>query len=157
GACAFMVGSELLVRFVVAPVDDYANYKAFFQSARAPVVAFGDSHVANAIESGPAVANLGYAGESLSLMLLNARTYMEKGRANRIVLQFSPQQFAVYRAAKDESAVAADLLERGEPWLQFMRPHFRGYLLGYWRAFLSDPSVAFAARADRARDSDAKS
>jgi len=150
GACAFVVGSELLVRFVVAPVDDYARYKAFFHSARAPVAMFGDSHVANAIENGPAVANLGYPGESLGLMLLKARTYVEEGRGKRIVLQFSPEQFAIYRAAKDQSSVADDLLQRNEPWLQFMRPHFRGYLLGYWRAFLRDPGVVFAARAEPA-------
>jgi hypothetical protein len=150
GACAFVVGSELLIRLVVAPHDDYDQYKVLFRIAHAPVAAFGDSHVANAIESNEEIVNLGYAGETLWLMLFKARTYVESSRGERIVLQFSPEQFAIYRAEKDQTAVADDLLGRRVLWLKFMEPHFRGYLLAYWNSFLRDPGVLFTARAEPA-------
>jgi hypothetical protein len=150
GMCGFVLGSELLVRYVVAPADDYDRYKALFRTARAPVATFGDSHVANAVENGPEVVNLGYPGESLWLMLYKARAYVEEGRGRRIVLQFSPEQFAIYRAEKDQQAVADDLSGRNESWLKFMRPHYRGYLLGYWNALLRNPGVLLSARAEPA-------
>ncbi len=137
GALAFAAGSEAIIRYVVAPHDEFEVYKTLFRSAQAPVAAFGDSHVANAIESGPQIIGLGYPGETLSLMLFKIGAYA--GPARRFVVQLSPEQFAIYRADKQQEEIADDVSGRSEPWLQFMRPHFRRYLLEYWRAILMDP------------------
>ena len=150
GVLVFVTGSELLVRYVVAPRDSYDQYKAYFRTARASVAAFGDLHVADAIESSPAIANLGYPGDTLWLMLFKARTYVDEGRGRRIVLQYAPEQFALYRVEANQKPAAADLTRRDKPWLKFMEPHFRGYLLSYWRTVLKDPAVLLAARADTA-------
>jgi hypothetical protein len=145
GAIAFVVGSELLVRLLVTPKDGFDAYRALLRSAKASTAAFGDSHVANAIESGPEIVNLGYAGETLPLMLAKARVYAESGRSRRVVLQLSPQQFAAYRVGKDQGEFQEELLGQSEPWLQFTRPHVRRYLLAYWQTVLSDPRRALAA------------
>ena len=147
-----MAGSELIVRFVVAPNDGYEHYKASFRNARSPLAAFGDSHVANGLESNGELTNLGWAGDSLHLMLVKARSYAATGHARRIVLQYSPQQFAIYRAAKEQVEVADDLLGRGTPWLHFMQPHFRQYLLAYWETMLNDPGRVFAVHAAEPED-----
>ena len=145
GVCGFAVGSELLVRFIVAPTDDYERYKTEFHTARAPIAAFGDSHVANAVESTQELVNLGYAGDTLFLMLAKARSYVASGRGKKVILQYSPEQFAIYRAANQQADVAKDLLDGNERWLEFMRPHFRSYLLAYWGAALRDPARILAA------------
>lgn len=135
------------MRFVVAPGDSYEQYKATFRDARAPVAAFGDSHVADGLESNEDFVNLGAAGDTLFLMLAKARSYVASGRGKKIVLQYSPEQFAIYRAANQQTDVAEELLEGNERLLEFMRPHFRGYLLAYWSAALRDPARIFAAPA----------
>lgn len=150
GICGFVTGSELLVRFVVAPGDGYERYKAEFSSAQAPIAAFGDSHVADGLESSKEFVNLGTASETLFLMLAKARSYAASGRGKKIVLQYAPEQFAIYRIANQQADIAEELLAGNMRWLEFMRPHFRGYLLAYWNAALRDPARIFAAFANSA-------
>jgi hypothetical protein len=136
-----------MVRSVFAPRDDFEQYRALFRNARTPTAAFGDSHVENAILTSPEIVNLGSRGETLPLMLSKAEAYVKSGRGKRVILQFAPQQFAVYRSDLDKTAVEEELWGTSEPILQFTRPHFRKYLLEYWRALIEDPRLAFAAPA----------
>jgi hypothetical protein len=145
GAGIFVGGSEWMVRKVFAPRDDFEQYRALFRAANAPTAAFGDSHVANAIASDPQIVNLGNRGETLPLMLSKAEAYVNSGRGKRVILQLAPQQFAVYRAALEQGEVEAELWGGSEPILQFTRPHFRRYLLVYWRTLIGNPGLAFAA------------
>jgi hypothetical protein len=95
--------------------------------------------VAEAIETGPAIMGLGYAGDTLPLTIEKVRAIVAAKRAERVVIQFSPQQFANYRIDDQQKELADELLGRSEPWFSFTRPQFRRYLLEYWRVFLTDP------------------
>jgi hypothetical protein len=141
---AFVAGSEAIVRHVGGADDGFGGYKAKLREARAPVAAFGDSQVAEAIETGPAIVGLGYAGDTLPLTIEKVRAIVAAKRAERVVIQFSPQQFANYRIDDQQKELADELLGRSEPWLSFTRPQFRRYLLEYWRALLSNPMRFFA-------------
>jgi hypothetical protein len=154
GAILFVAGSEFLVRFVVAPHDDYEAYKTKFRTAEAPIAAFGDSHVANAIASSDAIVNLGFAGETMPLMLAKAHDYARSGRGRRIILQYSPVQFAIYRVNNRQTDIADELLGRSESWLMFMRPHYRGYLLASWTGAIQEPSRIFTIFAKAASKSE---
>lgn len=145
GAGGFVAGSEVLVRYVVAPTDGYESYKAKIATAHAPIAAFGDSHVANGLVSNDRIVNLGFAGDTLPLMLVKAKVYVASNPAARIILQYSPQQFAIYRAGNMQADAANEILSVSRPWLMFMESHFRGYLLGYWSAALHDPDRVIAA------------
>ncbi len=147
GALAFIGGSELIVRVLVAPGDSFESYKATFRDTAASTVAFGDSHVKSAVASGPEILNLGYAGETLHLMVEKIRAYAARGHVKRVVVQYSPEQFAIYRADKMQTEMADELLERSRPWLYSMRPHFRRYLLEYWNAVLENPARLLGTRA----------
>jgi hypothetical protein len=138
GVLAFVAGSEWIVRTRVAPRDRFEQYRALFQSANAPIATFGDSHVANAIQSGSDVVNLAYSAETLPLMLFKAQTYAQSRQPKAIIFQFSPQQFALYRADSAQEGIREELSAGSTHWLQFTRPHFRRYLLGYWRAWLNE-------------------
>lgn len=149
GAAGFAAGSELLVRFVVAPQDSYEHYKNNFYATQAPIAAFGDSHVADGPLSTEAFANLGTVGETLDLMLLKAQIYASSGRAKHIVLQYSPEQFAIYRVNKNQKDDAEELLNRERPLLMFMQPHYRQYLLSYWKSVLENPRRILLATASK--------
>jgi hypothetical protein len=138
GVLTFVAGSEWIVRNRVAPRDRFEQYRAVFQSAKAPIATFGDSHVANAIQSGGDVINLAYPAETLPLMLFKAQNYAQTRQPKAIILQFSPQQFALYRADVAQEGIREELSAGSNSWLQFTRPHFRRYLLGYWRAWLNE-------------------
>jgi hypothetical protein len=141
GAMGFVAGSEMFVRVLVAPTDGFEVYKREFWSARAPIAAFGDSHVANAIKTSATIANLGFPGDTLPLMLAKAEAYARSGRSRKIVLQVSPEQFAIYRADSRQDDLARELLGDSSSPLLFLRPHFRRYLLSYWNAVIHDPGI----------------
>jgi len=145
GTALFALGSEILVRRVYLPRDHFEAYRTLLRSTRAPVVAFGDSHVANAIESSDAIANLGFAGETLPVMLTKAEVYVASGRGRRVALQLAPQQFALYRLVNTNSELAKEFFATGKPWLQFLRPHFRRYLLRMWWEAIRNPRFIVAA------------
>jgi hypothetical protein len=138
GVLVFVAGSEWIVRNRVAPRDRFEQYRALFKSSNAPIATFGDSHVANAIKSGDDIVNLAYPAETLPLMLFKAQTYAQSRQPKAIILQFSPQQFALYRADNAQDGIREELSAGPNSWLQFTRPHFRRYLLGYWRASLNE-------------------
>jgi hypothetical protein len=137
GAAIFVAGSEVLVRTVVAPADGFERYRIQFRAAKAPIAAFGDSHVENAIASAPEIVNLGYPAETLPLMLFKANMLVQERRAEAVILQLSPQQFANYRAENSQDEFRDELLAKAEPLLYFTRPHFRRYLLAHWQVMLT--------------------
>ncbi len=149
GAAIFVVGSEMLIRYVAAPADDFERYRLLFRSATAPIAVFGDSQVANAIVTSPDVVNLGYPAETLPLMLFKAEAFAGAKKPKGVILQLSPQQFAIYRAENAQDEFRQELLGGSEPLLQFTRPHFRRYLLAHWQALFhrwtSSPAKGTAA------------
>jgi hypothetical protein len=72
-------------------------------------------------------------------MLMKAEAYVKSARATRVILQLSPEQFAIYRAERQDTDLMQELFSERKPWLQFLRPQFRPYLLAYWSALLKDP------------------
>lgn len=139
GIGVFIAGSELIIRRIALPQDTFQPYKDRFRSALTKTAAFGDSHVADGLNSDERIVNLGYAGETLPTMLTKAEAYVKSTRATRVILQLSPEQFAIYRAERQDTDLLEELFNEREPWLQFLRPQFRPYLLAYWSALLKDP------------------
>ncbi len=80
-------------------------------------------------------------------MMATIRAYVDSGRAKRVVVQYSPEQFAIYRTDNQQDEMAAELFGPSEPWLEFMRPHYRRYLLDYWRTIINNPDRLFGADA----------
>lgn len=146
GIAGFIAGSEMIIRRVALPQDAFEVYQQRFRNAGAKTAAFGDSHVADGLISDERIVNLGYAGETLPIMLTKAEAYVNSGRAKRVILQLSPEQFAIYRAERQDNDLLQELFGNGEPWLQLLRPHFRRYLLAYWSAFLKNPSRVIAEK-----------
>ena len=139
GLLGFVGGSEWIIRRLALPGDAMEAQKLEFATATAPTAAFGDSHVAEGLVSGHEFVNLGHGGEILPMMLAKAEAYALSGRGKRIILQFSPEQFAIYRAARIDSEAADDFFNRSKPWFVFLRPQFRSNLLAYWSSILRQP------------------
>lgn len=138
GIVGFFVGSELIIRRIALKHDTFEIYKQQFHRAVAKTAAFGDSHVADGLISDERIANLGYPGETLPAMLAKAEVYVKSRQATRVILQLSPEQFAIYRADRQDTALLDELFTTHQPWLQFLRPQFRSYLLAYWSATLKN-------------------
>ncbi len=142
GSAIFVAGGEYLIRKAFLPRDGFGTYKRAFWSTQAPTAVFGDSHAASAIETGPTVENLGYGGESLPNMLEKVHAFVNRAPGTRrIVIQFGPHQVSTYRVESDQSEQLSELFDTEGYLLESMRPRFRRYLTGYWRAVLRNPSL----------------
>ena len=140
----FVVSSELLIRFYVAPGDGYETLRRAFHRGDSPDVVFGDSHAASGILEDSGFANFAGAGESLTTSLSKLDSYVASGRGRHVMLQLGPQHFAFYRLNLDQSDLLEDFLDPNPRILQMLRPHFRRYLFDYWGAVLRDPTRLFA-------------
>ncbi|MBL8697720.1 MAG: hypothetical protein JNK67_05085 [Alphaproteobacteria bacterium] len=137
GLLVFAAGSEALVR-VAMQVDPYETYRARFRAAAGEAIAIGDSRTAANI-AGPGVENLGQPGDDLQSVLEKLAARHARRPLRLVLLQADPHQFAAYRVFKESAGKLADLVEAPPP-LAMLRPHYRQYLLGYWRAALAEPS-----------------
>ena len=140
----FVVGSEMLIRFYVAPGNSYDDLKRAFHSGNSIAAAFGDSQAASGILDDSGFTNFAAPGESLGTTLGKLDAYVASGRARHVLLQLGPQDFSFYRLSLDQSDLLGDFLDVEPRILQMLRPQFRRYLFEYWAAVLSDPGRLFA-------------
>jgi len=139
----FIIGSELLIRFHVAPGNSYDALKRAFHSNHDVSVAFGDSRAVSGILEDSGFTNFAAAGESLETTLGKLNAYVASRRGRHVLLQIGPQHFSFYRLSLEQSDLLEDFLDTEPRSLQILRPHFRRYLFDYWNAVLRDPARLF--------------
>jgi len=149
-AVAFLVGmsvfvgvTEAVIRWHVMPNDSYSGYKKQFRTSLAPIAAFGDSHVANALIGTADFDNFGEASDNLETILAKIEYRMRRGHLRQIIIQADPQLFAPYRLKADQSSRMKNLLSEDDPFLAVLRPEYRQYLTQYWWSTINNPAVFF--------------
>jgi hypothetical protein len=140
----FVAGSELLIRFLVAPGNSYDAVKHAFHSGRDTAVVFGDSRAVSGFVPGSGYANFASKGENLETTLGKLNAYIASGRRGNVLLQLDPQHFSFYRQRLAQAELLEDFLNPDSRGLQMLRPHFRRYLFEYWAAIWRDPARLFA-------------
>jgi hypothetical protein len=135
--------TEMLLRRHVLPFDTHADYKKRFLSSTADTAAFGDSHVANGLASGPGFDNFGQASDNLQTVIFKVGHRLQRGGLKRVILQADPQVFAPYRLKEEQVSRIAALTNPDDPPLAILRAEYRQYLMGYWWAALRDPRMIF--------------
>jgi hypothetical protein len=144
-ALGFVMGSELLIRFHVAPDNSFDAVKRAFHEGDNTAMAFGDSRAASAILDPSGFANFAAAGENLETSLGKLAAAVAKGRLRHALVQLGPQHFSFYRLSLDQAELLEDFLQTEPRTMQMLRPNFRRYLFDYWLAMLRDPGRLFAA------------
>lgn len=139
----FIIITEIMFRYRVADSHPFEIYKETYQNKVSEIVVFGDSHVANGVQTTDKILNLGYPGNNMISMLYKAVKYVKKNNVKYIVLQADPHLFSYYRIASDQSAHVESLLSQQEPFLYLLKPHLREYLLNYWRSWIASPKESF--------------
>lgn len=148
GIAVFVGGSEYIVRTIVAPNNDFDVLRERLHTTQAPYAAVSDSRGANGLIDQDGFVNLSMRGDNLATIVEKAQFFARSPTAKGIIIQADPHHFASYRLNQDQSALRDDLFKRNTPWLEFLRPIFRQYLLEYWQAFLtSSPSATKTAHA----------
>jgi len=136
GITVFIVGSELIVRTIVAPKSDFDALRDRLHTSQAAYGAFADSRGANGLRTRSGFDNFSMAGDNLITIIEKAKFFARSGTTKGIILQADPHHFASYRLNRDQLRLRDDLFSRDTAWLQFMRPVYRQYLLEYWQAFI---------------------
>jgi len=136
GITVFIVGSEYIVRTIVAPKSDFDTVRDQLHTTQAPYAAFADSHGARGLLDQSGFMNLSMGGDNLATILEKAQFFAKLTTTKGVVIQADPHHFASYRLNRDQSALRDDFFKRKVPWLTFLRPVYRQYLLEYWQAFL---------------------
>jgi len=134
GSLLFIIGSEFIVRTHVEPRDDYEDKRRQLHTLSVPFAAFADSRGADGLIAGDKFANFSMRGENIITILEKAKFFAHARRPAGIILQADAHHFASYRLVSDQAALRDDLFMRSSPWLQFLRPVYRQYLLEYWQA-----------------------
>jgi len=136
GIAVFIVGSEYIVRTIVAPKSDFDTLRERLHTTQAPYAAFADSHGARGLLDQSGFVNLSMGGDNLATILEKAQFFSKFTTTKGVIIQADPHHFATYRLNREQSALRDDLFKRKTPWLSFLRPVYRQYLLEYWQAFL---------------------
>lgn len=148
GIAVFIGGSEYIVRTIVAPKSDFDVLRERLHTTLAPYAAIADSRGANGLMDQDGFVNLSMRGDNLTTIVAKANFFARSSTAKGVIIQADPHHFASYRLNHDQSALRDDLFKRNTPWLEFLRPVFRQYLLEYWQAFLtSSPATTESAHA----------
>jgi len=122
------------------------SYKDRVKNGRAPWVALGDSHVANALTSTVWLDNLGQASDNLSTIEGKVEIIL-MGRPNLkgIILQADPQVFAFYRLTADQAERVTNLRNADNAaWLLILRPEYRPYLSSLAWSLILNPQRLFS-------------
>ncbi|OEJ66074.1 hypothetical protein BEN30_12960 [Magnetovibrio blakemorei] len=136
GILLFVVGSEFIVRTIVAPKNEFDAVRERLHSSHSAYGAFADSRGASGLRSKEDFSNFSMAGDNLSTIIEKARFFANSNAAKGIIIQADPHHFAIYRLNSDQSALRNDLFRPDTPWFQFLRPFYRQYLLEYWKAYI---------------------
>jgi len=117
------------------------DYKDRVKNGKAPWVALGDSHPANALVSTVWLDNLGQASDNLSTIEGKVDIIL-MGRPNLkgVILQADPQVFAFYRLTADQAERVTNLRNaESATWLLILRPEYRPYLSSLAWSLISNP------------------
>lgn len=158
GGGAFIFASEWLIRSQVMPYSVIETDLESFRSALPDFVAFGDSHVANALLETERFTNLAVRGDNLETITHKLNAFLARHQPRGVILGADAQQFAPYRLSADQSAVAAEFTASGPILLHSLRPSYRQYLRAYWTSAFNGTLVpvssdAFTATPTRLIDS----
>lgn len=132
-----------MLRRHVLPLDSLVGYKKLFLNGVAPTVAFGDSHVASGLVSSADIDNLGQPSDNLQTTFAKAELRVKRGGVRLIIFQADPQMFSAYREKAKQQDRLAYLMQDNESMMFILLPHYRQYLMQYWRAAASDPIGVF--------------
>ena len=138
-AC-LLIASELFLRFVVAPSDNFYKQLYFYhQVDDVQIAAFGDSRMSQGFypPEDEDVVNLAYASENFEQIAQKIGYFLETKKADKIILQVGHHMFADYRFDNQRRDYrifyGPDEAWRGQLYLQ--DPELRGQLLKYWKLF----------------------
>lgn len=135
-----IIVSELFLRFVVAPSDNFYKQLNFYHSVEnVRIAAFGDSRLSQGFypyeDSG--VVNLAYASENFEQVAQKIEYFLQSKHADKIILQVGHHMFADYRFDDDRRDYTV-FYSPEQPWrkqLYLQDPELRGHLLDYWQLF----------------------
>lgn len=136
-----MVVSELFLRFIVAPSDNFYKQLNFYhQVENVDIAAFGDSRMSQGFSPSKEemdAVNLAYASENFEQIAQKIEYFLENKKANKIILQVGHHMFADYRF--DEQRRDYDIFfSPAQAWrdqLYLQDSELRGQLLNYWQLF----------------------
>lgn len=137
---ALLVISELFLRFVVAPSENFYKQLNFYHSIEnVEIAAFGDSRMSQGFypEEESGVVNLAYASENFEQIAQKVEYFLQNKHADKIILQVGHHMFADYRF-DDQRRDYAVFFAPEQPWvkdLYLQDPELRGHLLDYWQLF----------------------
>lgn len=135
-----LVISELFLRFIVAPSDNFYKQVRFYHSVKSvDIAAFGDSRLSQGFyppKDSDAV-NLAYASESFEQIAQKIDYFLENKKTEKIIIQVGHHMFAEYRFG-DQRRQYDIFFQNDQPWkerLYLRDPVLRGNLLNYWQLF----------------------
>ena len=117
------------------------DYKSRFVNGKAPWVALGDSHSANALVSTTWLDNLGQASDNLG-SIEGKIDIILMGRANLkgVILPADPQVFSYYRLTADQAERVTNLRNvENNTRLLIFRPEYRPYLSRLAWSLITNP------------------
>ena len=132
--------SELFLRFIVAPSDNFYKQVEFYHSVEdVDIAAFGDSRLSQGFypPEGSDAVNLAYASESFEQIAQKIDYFLKHKKAEKIILQIGHHMFAQYRFGEQRRQYDI-FFQNDQPWkeqLYLQDPVLRGNLLNYWRLF----------------------
>lgn len=135
GSLFFVLGSEFIVRTTVMPNSTFDALRERLHTGHSAYGVFADSRGANGIRSQKDFENFSMAGDNLATIVAKAQFFVEKETTKGILIQADPHHFSSYRLNRNQTSLRDDLFKRVNPWLQFLRPVYRQYLLEYWKSF----------------------
>ena len=149
GMAIFFVSSEWLISTRVAPHSGEGAYREHLHTSDKAYAVFADSHGANGLRPTKQLENLSQQGDNIITVLEKALFVAQRGRLKGVVLQADPHHFAIYRLNRDQADLRDDLFAPEEPWLTFLRPQYRRYLLNYWKGFIFEQHFGLRKTAPR--------
>ncbi len=132
--------SELFLRFIVAPSDNFYRQLNFYhQVENVDIAAFGDSRMSQGFYPPQEMdaVNLAYASENFEQIAQKIEHFLENKKANKVILQVGHHMFADYRFDEDRRDYDT-FFSSTQPWrdrLYLQDPELRGHLLNYWQLF----------------------
>ena len=129
----FATGSEVIIRTYIKPGNDYETLREDLRSSPAAYFAVADSHGASAFDNQPDFINLSSPGDNVETSIAKAEYFLANASRRGLILQADVQLFAPYRLTRSQEPLQHDLTTPEDPFFQFLRPHYRRYLVEFWK------------------------
>jgi hypothetical protein len=143
GLLAFLVSSEVLVRWVLLPRDNYPQYLEVLRNETAETVAIGNSMLANGLVGGDDLVNLAYVGAKVVDFVNRAEIYIRRANLKQVVLQANPVVLADAEGDRQFEFNTRSVEGRGIG-AYCLLPNYRTNLLKHWIKYVRGD--AFAGR-----------